>query len=269
MNDIRVFQNEEFGIIRAVEIDGEAWFVFGDICEMFGVENRRTILSKLEDDEKGVSQIATPGGPQNMTVVNEAGLYAALFAMQPQKSRAEGEDARREIEKRQERLRNFKRWVTHIVLPSIRKTGGYIAGEEQLDEDELVARALIVVNEKLKQREAENMRLRGENSRLSAENAIAAPKAEYFDQLVDRNLLTGIRETAKELGVKEKTFVGFLLDKKYLYRDKKGRLMPMADKNDGLFEVKESINEKTNWAGTQTMITPKGRETFRLLTQGL
>ena len=96
-----------------------------------------------------------------------------------------------------------------------------------------------------------------------------APKAEYFDELVERNLLTSFRETANEIGVKERIFVGCLIDWKYIYRDKKGKLMPYADKNNGLFEVKECFNEKTQWSGTQTLITPKGRETFRLLFQGM
>lgn len=86
------------------------------------------------------------------------------------------------------------------------------------------------------------------------------------DKLVDRNLLTGIRETAKELKVKQNTFVNFLLDKKYLYRDKKGKLMPYAKPmENGLFEVKEFSNEKTGFSSTQVFITPKGKETFRLL----
>ena len=86
-----------------------------------------------------------------------------------------------------------------------------------------------------------------------------------FDELVDRNLLTNFRETAKQLGIKEKEFIRFLMEKKYLYRDKRGKLMPYAEKNNGLFEIKECFNEKTQWSGTQTLITPKGRETFRLL----
>ena len=81
--------------------------------------------------------------------------------------------------------------------------------------------------------------------------------------------MTGFRETAKQLGVKEKEFVNFLIAHKYIYRDKRGKLTPYAEKNTGLFEVKECYNEKTKWSGTQTMITPKGRETFRLLCQGL
>ena len=71
--------------------------------------------------------------------------------------------------------------------------------------------------------------------------------------------------TMVELEIKEKNFIGFLLEKKYIYRDKRGKLLPYADKNNGLFEVKECFNEKTQWSGTQTLVTPKGRETFRLL----
>ena len=97
-------------------------------------------------------------------------------------------------------------------------------------------------------------------------DAIMQPKADYFDELVDRNLLTNFRDTAKQLGVKQNTFVKFLLDRKYLYRDKHGNLKPYAaHATNGLFEVRESVNEKTGWAGTQTLVTPKGRETFRLL----
>ncbi len=91
------------------------------------------------------------------------------------------------------------------------------------------------------------------------------PKADYFDELVARNMLTNFRETAKELKLKEKDFIGWLLANKYIYRDQKGKLMPYAAKNDGLFEVKEGKGRYSDWAGTQTLITPKGRATFRLL----
>jgi anti-repressor protein len=104
-----------------------------------------------------------------------------------------------------------------------------------------------------------------DNSRLTVSNQIMLPKAEYFDELVERNLLTNFRETAKQIGVKEKEFINFLLAKKYVYRDKRGKLMPYAEKGGELFEIKECFNERTDWRGTQTLITPKGRETFRLL----
>ncbi|WP_298024613.1 phage antirepressor KilAC domain-containing protein [uncultured Dysosmobacter sp.] len=100
---------------------------------------------------------------------------------------------------------------------------------------------------------------------LKTQNAVLQPKAEYFDCLVERNTLTSFRETAKELGVPPKKFVQFLVDGKYLYRDGKGKLMPYEEKNDGLFKVKECRNEKNQWSGVQTLVTPRGRETFRLL----
>ena len=129
--------------------------------------------------------------------------------------------------------------------------------------EKVMARALRIAEKQIKQ-------LQTLNSELTVSNNIMKPKADCFDQLVDRNLLTNFRETAKQLEVKEKAFIKFLLDKKYIYRDRKGKLMPYAvHKNDGLFEMKECFNEKTSWSGTQTLITPKGRETFRFLCEGI
>lgn len=127
-----------------------------------------------------------------------------------------------------------------------------------------IERAKVWIRE---QQERDSLKI--ENSQLTVANETLRPKAEYFDDLVDRNMLSSIRDTAKELRVKERRFVKFLLDHGYLYRDKKGKLTPKSGKGDGLFEVKEAKNDKTTWAGQQTMITPKGRETFRLLTEGL
>lgn len=135
----------------------------------------------------------------------------------------------------------------------------FIGVEEQWNKPEAVmARALKFANESLK-------KLQIQISDLTVDNQIMKPKAEYFDELVDRNLLTSFRETAKQLEIKKKFFINFLIVHKYIYRDKKGKLMPYADKNNGLFEVKECYNDKTKWSGTQTLVTPKGRETFRLL----
>ena len=123
----------------------------------------------------------------------------------------------------------------------------------------------MVMSRALKMAEGKIETLSLTNSQLTVKNQIMLPKAEYFDELVDRNLLTNFRETAKQLDVKEKIFIEFLVRHKYVYRDKRGKLLPYADKNNGLFEVKECFNEKTNWSGTQTLVTPKGRETFKLL----
>ena len=165
--------------------------------------------------------------------------------------------------------KKFKRWVTNEILPSIRKHGGYIAGQEQMTDEELMAKAVLMANSKIQELNNRNQQLEMQNSQLTVVNEIMKPKAEYFDDLVDRNLLTSFRETAKTLGVKEKVFVSFLLEHKYVFRDKRGKLQPFAEKNKGLFELKETKNDKTGWVGTQTLITPKGRETFRLLCVGL
>ena len=134
--------------------------------------------------------------------------------------------------------------------------------------EKVMARALVTAQKKLADLDERNKLLEIDNSRLTVSNQIMQPKADYFDELVDRNLLTNFRQTAKELKVKEKVFVNFLINKNYIYRDTKGKLMPRAGKSTDLFEVKETFNEKTQWSGVQTLITPKGRETFRLLLQG-
>ena len=128
--------------------------------------------------------------------------------------------------------------------------------------EKVMARALQIAEKKINT-------LSAELSKATVQNTIIQPKSDYFDELVERNTLTNFRETANQLGVGQKVLVNFLLEKKYIYRDKKGKIMPYADKNDGLFTIKECFNEKTQWSGTQTLITPKGRETFRLLCQGI
>ena len=234
MNDLTVFENPEFGAIRTVELDGEPWLVGKDVATALGYSP--------EDKNTVVNPDGNRGNP-NMTIINESGLYSLVLSSKLPTAR------------------KFRRWVTSEVLPSIRRSGGYIAGQKELSPEELMARALKVANDVLAAREARI-------SELTVQNTIMAPKADYFDELVDRNLLTSFRDTAKQLGVSQNAFIGFLKERKYIYRDQKGKLMPYADKNNGLFEVKECFNNKTEWSGVQTMVTPKGRETFRLLLEG-
>lgn len=167
-----------------------------------------------------------------------------------------------------ETAEKFQTLIADEVVPAIRKHGGYLT-PAKVEEVLLNPDTIIQLATQLKASREKAMKLEAINSELTVQNQIYKPKADYFDQIVDRNLLTSFRETAKQLAIKERVFVGFLLDHKYIYRDKKGKLMPYAEKNNGLFELKECINEKSGWGGTQTMITPKGRETFRLLMQGL
>ena len=246
MSNIQIF-NYQSNEVRTVEMGGEPWFVLKDVCNILGISKYRDTAARLDADERGSVEVDTLGGTQQVIAVNESGLYHVIL-------RSDKPEAA-----------PFRKWVTSEVLPSIRKNGGYIAGQEQLTPEELMAKALLVANKTLADREARICELTAQNSQLTVEKQIMQPKAEYFDELVDRNLLTNFRETAKELGIKPKAFVAWLLEKKFLYRDQKGKLLPKEDKNNGLFEVKEAKNEKTQWSGVQTLVTPKGRETFRLL----
>lgn len=108
--------------IRVIERDGDPWWVAKDICDYFGDTNRNRTMQALDEDEKGYTQMTTPGGMQSMAIINEAGLYTMLFAMQPEKGRGVSDEY---IAERQEKIKTFKRWITHEVIPAIRKTGSY------------------------------------------------------------------------------------------------------------------------------------------------
>lgn len=247
---IQIFENTDFGSIRTLTINDEPWFVGKDVATILGYANPNEAISDHVDDEdklnsKTLSSFDLDLGQRGGWLINESGLYSLILSSKLPTAK------------------QFKRWVTSEVLPSIRKHGGYIAGHKEMSADELMAKALMVAQKTLAEREARI-------SALTVENQIMAPKAAYFDELVDRNLLTGFRETAKELCIPQNKFISYLLEKKYLYRNQKGKLMPyQTHVDDGIFELKECYNDKTQWGGTQTMVTPKGRETFRLLMIGI
>lgn len=234
MNEIQVFNNAQFGNVRVIVKNGEPLFVASDVCKCLDIANSRDALSRLDEDEKGVVLTDTLGGEQELSAVNEAGLYVITLGS------------------RKPEAKPFKRWITHDVIPSIRQTGAYLS--HVIDSDMLF-------------KMAEAMREKEQRiSVLEEEKQAMLPKAEYFDALVDRNLLTNFRETAKQLHIQQKQFIQFLLDGKYIYRDARGKLMPYAPHvENGLFEIKECLNDHSQWSGTQTLVTPKGRETFRLL----
>ena len=241
MLKVTIFKYAENKLIRTMELGGEPWFVLRDVCEVLSLSTPAKVAERLDMDEVSQAHITdSMGRPQETTIINESGLYNVIL-------RSDKPEAK-----------PFRKWVTAVVLPSIRKNGGYITGQEELSPQELMAKALLVAQKTIADRE---VRI----SNLEAQKQAMQPKADYFDALVNRNLLTNFRETAKELGIPPKVFVDWLVAHKYIYRDQKGKLMPYAAKNDGLFEVKEGKGRYNDWAGTQTLITPKGRATFRLL----
>lgn len=124
--------------------------------------------------------------------------------------------------------------------------------EEWNSPDKVMARALVIANKEL--------------STLRIENKVMKPKAEYFDALVERETLTNFRDTAKELGIKQKEFINWLLDNDYVYRDNKNQLKPYAGYED-YFAIKDTKSDKNKWSGTQSLITPQGKSMFRLLLE--
>ena len=159
----------------------------------------------------------------------------------------------------------FQAKVADEVIPSIRKHGAYMTEDtidRMINSPEFGIKLLTALKEEKDKRKA----LEVANSELTVQNAIMAPKAECFDELMDRGGLTSLRDSAKLLHIKQNDFIRYLLDHKYLYRDQGSKLRPYQKHvDDGLFELKVRYNQKTQWSGPQPMITVKGLETFRLL----
>ena len=193
-------------------------------------------VERLDADEKGISSIDTLGGKQRMAIINEPGLYSVILCSRKPEAKA------------------FKRWITHEVIPAIRKYGGYMTKsllEQVLENPNLIyefARRMLAEQQK--------------NERLKQELDRAKPKADYYDAFIHPESCTNIRATAKELKVPEKMFTAFLIRKRYLYRAPSGSLMPYAKAaDDGLFFVKDYIAVNGH-QGVYTLVTPKGKALF-------
>lgn len=240
MNELQIFNNEEFGEIRTITKDNEPMFCLADVCKALEITHVTDVKKRMKKDGVGTAEVIdSMGRNQKATFINEANLYKVIF--QSRKPSAE----------------KFTDWVTEEVIPSIRKNGGYIANQENLTPEQIVANALVVAQNIITQKDKQIEEM--------------TPKANYFDALVDKKLNTNIRDTAKELGVGEKAFVSFLIEKGYVFRQGKHRkLRPYAkyaESGNGLFVLKDKHNEQNGWAGQQMYVTPKGKETFRLLLE--
>lgn len=235
-NKLMTFENAAFGKIRTLTIDGEPWFVAADVCKALELGNPSMTVERLDADEKGISSIDTLGGKQRMAIINEPGLYSVILRSRKPEAKA------------------FKRWITHEVIPAIRKHGGYMTKsllEQVLENPALIyefARRMLAEQQK--------------NEQLKQELDRAKPKADYYDAFIHPESCTNIRATAKELKVPEKMFTAFLIRKRYLYRAPSGSLMPYAKAaDDGLFFVKDYIAVNGH-QGVYTLVTPKGKALF-------
>ncbi len=237
MSNLITFENMEFGKLTVMEKDGEFFFIGKEVAEKLGYSNTRDALVRHVDIDDKADVVFHDGRQRrSMVSISESGLYSLILSSKlPQ-------------------AKEFKKWITTEVLPSIRKNGGYIKNQEKMSNEEILANVVLLANHLIAEKEKIIEDLE--------------PKAKYFDELVNNNLLTNLRNTAKELHIPQKVFIQFLLEKELIYRDKKNRLLPYAKNNKGYFEVKEWCRNDNDAVGIQTFITPKGRHFLLLLIGG-
>ena len=219
MNNLKVFSSEDFGEIRVVEKEGQPWFVAKDVCDILEIQNTTDATKRLDADE--VTRFNLGGLTGETNLVNEYGLYSLILGS------------------RKPEAKKFKRWVTHEVLPSIRQNGGYIANQENLTPERIVAQALIVANNIIQ-----------EKDRLLQEQK---PKVEFFDTVANSKTALPMDRVAKVLnmGIGRNKLFEILRDKKILDRNN----IPYQTYVDrGYFRV---VEQKYTKPTGETVVTTK------------
>lgn len=240
MNELKIFKNEEFGEIRTVQIDNETYFVGKDIADALGYSNsRKAISDHVEEEDKGVTKWDTLGGKQNLTIINESGVYALIFGS------------------KLESAKRFKHWVTSEILPSIRKTGGYIKGQETMTDSELIEKALLVVHKQLEER---NKQIEQMQPKAIFADAVSASKT----SILIGDLAKLIRQNGVEIG--QKRLFEYLRENGFLIKGGSSKNMPTQRYvEQGLFEIKESSVQNPDGSIRITMttkVTGKGQVYF-------
>ena len=219
--DIQIFKNEQFGQIRVVERDGEPWFVAVDICGALDIANSRDALTRIDEDEKGVALTDTLGGAQEVAVVNEPGLYSLVLGSRKSEARA------------------FKRWITHDVIPAIRKTGMYATPatvEAMLANPDTMIQVLQAFKDEREQRLALETRVVADAPKVAFADAVETST----DSCLVGQLAKIIRQNGYEIGANR--LFEYLRKEGYLCRAGSNRNMPTQRSMElGLFEVKETV----------------------------
>lgn len=239
MTELQIFNSEEFGDIRTVTIDNEPWFVGKDVAEALGYSNsRKALADHVHEDDKGVTKCDTLGGKQDLTIINESGLYALIFGS------------------KLESAKRFKHWVTSEVLPSIRKTGSYQTAQPQ--GKELLALAVLEAQKTIELQNQEIERMK--------------PKEIFADAVATSHTSTLIGDLAKLLkqnGIEtgQKRLFEWLRENGYLIRRKGADWnMPTQKAMEmKLFEVKESTVNNPDGSvriNKTTKVTGKGQQYF-------
>lgn len=240
MNQIKIFENPEFGSIRTLEINGEPYFVGKDVAALLGyADPNKSIAMHVDEDDKLNDKSASSLGQRGGWFINESGLYSLILSS------------------KLESAKRFKRWVTSEVLPSIRKSGGYIAGQEQMTDSELMAKALLVAQKQIEERNAQIERMK--------------PKEIFADAVAASHTSVLIGELAKLLkqnGVKtgRRRLFTWMRDNGYLIKGGSSRNMPTQKGMElGLFEIKETTINNPDGSiriSRTTKVTGKGQQYF-------
>ena len=221
MNSMQVFKNDQFGTIRAMRgEDGEPMFIAGDVAKILGYGDATHMTRRLEDDEKGLRSVETPGGTQMANVITEPGLYSAILGSRVPEAKA------------------FKRWVTHEVLPALRRDGGYMVARDETPE-QTMARAVLLAQQTI---DRQRSRIAG----LEAENEEMRPKALFADAVAASDGTCLIGEFAKMLrqngvSIGQNRLFAMLREDGYLGNVGQNRNVPTQRSMElGLFRIKET-----------------------------
>ena len=249
MNDIQVFSNEKFGQVRTVMQDGEPWFVAADVCRALEHTNVTVAVERLDDDEKAKFNLGLPGG--QTTCVNEPGLYSLVLGS------------------RKKEAKDFKRWITHEVIPTIRKTGGYVHNSEVFiqnylpfadDTTKQLFRLTLDVVDKQNKQIADQQKEIAEKSSVIEE---MTPKATYYDLVINSPDLTATTIIAKDYGKSATWLNRFLNEKGVQFRQGKTWVLYQKYADSGYAQTKTYVySGKANadkHVSINTFWTQKGR----------
>ena len=222
MNELKTFENERFGNVRVTMIDNEPWFVATDVCKALDVKNNRDALTRIDDDEKGVALTDTLGGAQEVTVVNESGLYSLILGSRKPEAKV------------------FKRWVTHDVIPAIRKHGVYMtpdALEKALLSPDYLLKVVTALKNETDKRKALEQQVERDKPKVILADAITKSD----DSVLVKTLATILKQNGYDIGqnrlFEQLRNEGFLVS-----RAGNSRNLPTQKSMDmGLFEVRESV----------------------------
>lgn len=238
MNELKVFNSEEFGDVRTVTINGDPWFVGKDVAAALGFTNPRDAISThVFDEDKGVESIDTLGGKQKMTVINESGLYALVFGS------------------RLKSAQRFKHWVTSEVLPAIRRTGGYQMPAPQ--GKELLALAVLEAQKTI---EAQNTEIERMKPKAIFADAVSASTS----SILIGDLAKLLRQNGVDTG--QKRLFEQLRNEGYLMKTGSSRNMPKQKYvANGFFQIKETVISNPDGSVRMTKttkVTGKGQQYF-------